>query len=194
VYPLSSSLHSVLGNGSVRTSPRQRMHAKIEQLLDSWFSIMPLSLVGPQQVMTFPRQRRSVGGVVLYVVRVVWKDRLLVFPRTVDTLEITLHRTELAVIFFLLTYAVVCSALICMRLLCNCKQAFQYNSSRMTKPSIFSSTELLLNVLTCCETSPVSHMDTSLSYPVSCCAEGSTRRSSSPVTQYSVFKGRKFPI
>jgi hypothetical protein len=42
-----------------------------------------LSLLGNNSVKTFPRQRRIVGGIVFYAIRVVSKEsRLLVLPRT----------------------------------------------------------------------------------------------------------------
>jgi hypothetical protein len=92
---LSVTLLSVLGNGSINTFPRQRIHGTIEELLDSSFSmrsmsyqrriygsVYPLSLLD-NSVKTFPGQRRVVGGGFFYSVRVVSKEsRRLVLPRT----------------------------------------------------------------------------------------------------------------
>jgi hypothetical protein len=90
---LSLSLHSVLGNGSVNTFPRQQIHATIEELFDACVSgclLIPLSLLGNSQVKTFPRQRRIVGGVILYAVHVISKEsRQLVVPRTSFSILVT---------------------------------------------------------------------------------------------------------
>jgi hypothetical protein len=80
------SLLSLLGNGSVNTLSRQRIHSTIEKIIwpvclwaCMWIS---LSLLGNNSVETYQRQRRIVGGVVFYTVRVVSKEsRRLVLSR-----------------------------------------------------------------------------------------------------------------
>jgi hypothetical protein len=85
--PLSVSLISVLSNGSVNTFPRQQIHATIEEFLDACVcgsvSVSLYRLLGNIWEKMFPRQRRIVGGVVFYAVRVVSnQSRLLILPRT----------------------------------------------------------------------------------------------------------------
>jgi hypothetical protein len=87
---------SLLRNGSVKTFPWQRVHARIEEFLETFYIrsvsyqreslrvclCIPPSLLGNGSVNTFSQKRRFVGGVVLYAVRVVWKEsRRLVPPR-----------------------------------------------------------------------------------------------------------------
>jgi hypothetical protein len=84
---------SLLGNGSVNPFSRQRIHATVEELLDSFLcgpcrvkgefvGLYPLSLQGNGYVNTFPWQRRTIGGVVLYAVHVISKEsKRLVLPR-----------------------------------------------------------------------------------------------------------------
>jgi hypothetical protein len=92
---LSVFLRSVLGNGSVNTFSRLLIHSTIKELLDTSFYIRSVSyqrrvcgsvyvsLLDNNSVKMFLRQRRIVGGVVLYAVRVVSKEsRRLVLPRT----------------------------------------------------------------------------------------------------------------
>jgi hypothetical protein len=83
------SFLSLLGNDSVNMFLRQRIQATIEKLLDVPFSmrfmsyqgdsvgvsIYPLSFLGNNSLKTFPRQRRIVGGVVFYAVRVLSKGK-----------------------------------------------------------------------------------------------------------------------
>jgi hypothetical protein len=87
---------SFLGNGSVDTFPRQRIHTKLEVVLEASFYIrpclikgdsvglcIPLSLLGIGSLNTFPRQWGIVGGIVFCMVHVVWKEiRQIVIPRT----------------------------------------------------------------------------------------------------------------
>jgi hypothetical protein len=76
----SVSLHSVLGNGSVKTFSRQ--------LWCPWlitgnnrkvcWSLFPQSLLGKNSMETFPLQGRLVGGVVLHAGRVVSQESISV--------------------------------------------------------------------------------------------------------------------
>jgi hypothetical protein len=92
---LSISLHSVVGNGSTNTFPRQRIQATIEEMLDIFsvlfmsyrrsvcWSVYPLSLLDNNSVNTFPRQRRHFRDVIFHAFRAVWKaSRLLVLHRS----------------------------------------------------------------------------------------------------------------
>jgi hypothetical protein len=88
---LSVSLHSTTGNGSVSTFPQQRIHARIETLLDASFSMRSVSyhrrvcgsvrvspsFQGNNSVKTFPRQGRIVGGVDFFAARALSKERVL---------------------------------------------------------------------------------------------------------------------
>jgi hypothetical protein len=89
------SLLSLLGNGSVKCIPhfiaRQWLGKHITAATNTricWTLVsvglcIPLSLLCNNSVKTFPRQRRIVGGVVFYAVRVVSKEsRQLVLHRT----------------------------------------------------------------------------------------------------------------
>jgi hypothetical protein len=88
---------SLLGNGSIDTFPWQQIHATIEEFLEASFSIrsvsyqrrvcgclcIPLPLLGNGSVNTFLRQRRIVGDIFFYAVRVLSKEsRRLVLTRT----------------------------------------------------------------------------------------------------------------
>jgi hypothetical protein len=94
------SLLSLLGNGSVKCIPpfiaRQRLckhvpattntrnNKRIVERMCLWVCLLiSRSLLGNSSVETLPRQRRIVGGIVLYAVRAVSKEsRLLVLPST----------------------------------------------------------------------------------------------------------------
>jgi hypothetical protein len=86
------SLPPLLGSGSVKTFPQQRIYATVEELLDASFSMrscpiegeaIHLSFLRNNLVKTFQWQERIVGGIVFYVVHVVSKEnKRLVLPRT----------------------------------------------------------------------------------------------------------------
>jgi hypothetical protein len=94
------SLLSLLGKGSVKCSPpfvakqrpskhvlaatNTRNNRRIVGRVCLWVCLcIPLSLLGNNSGTTYPQQRRIVGGVVFYEIRVVSKDsRWLVLPRT----------------------------------------------------------------------------------------------------------------
>jgi hypothetical protein len=94
------SLLSLLGKASVKCMPlfiaRQRFGKHVPAPTNTrnnrrivgraclWVRLCtPLSLLGNNSVKTFPQERRIVGGVVFYAVRVVSKEsRRLVLPRT----------------------------------------------------------------------------------------------------------------
>jgi hypothetical protein len=96
---LCVSLHSVLGNGSVKTFPRQRIHATMKNCWDMSFSVwsvyqrrvcgsISLSLLGNTSAKTFPPQQGIVGDV-FCVVRVVSKEsRRVVIPKLIVLLSI----------------------------------------------------------------------------------------------------------
>jgi hypothetical protein len=72
----------VLGNDSVDTFPRQRIHTTLEELWEACVCVCPLSLLGNSSVNTLPQQERIVGDV-FCAVRVVSKEsRGLVLLRT----------------------------------------------------------------------------------------------------------------
>jgi hypothetical protein len=89
---------TLLGNGSVNTFPRQRIHINNGMNCWTWhficgpclikceyigLSLYPLQLLGKNPTKTFPRQRRIVGCVVFYAVHIVSKEnRPLVLLRT----------------------------------------------------------------------------------------------------------------
>jgi hypothetical protein len=91
---------SLLGNGSVKCIPpfvaRRHLGKHVPVVTNTsnnrrivgrgclWLCLcIPLSLLGNNSAKTIPRQRRIVGGVVFYAVRVVWKEsRRLVLPKT----------------------------------------------------------------------------------------------------------------
>jgi hypothetical protein len=97
---ISVSLLFLLGNGSVKCIPyfiawqklgkhvpaakETRNNSRIVGPVCLWVCLcIPLLLLGYNSVNTFPRQRRIVGSVVVYAVRVVSKEsRQLVLPRT----------------------------------------------------------------------------------------------------------------
>jgi hypothetical protein len=74
---LSVFLYSVLGNVSVNTFPRQRLHTTIDACV--WESVCVF--YRSYSVKTLLRLRRIVGGVVFCAVRVVWKDSRLFFQK-----------------------------------------------------------------------------------------------------------------
>jgi hypothetical protein len=85
--PVCVSLLSLLGKGSVKCIPpfnaRQRLGKQVptavnthnnKRIAERLCLCIPLSLPGKNSVKTLPRQRKIVGGVVFYAVRVVSKE------------------------------------------------------------------------------------------------------------------------